>query len=102
MRKFRKATIKDVAAHAGVSTTTVSLFISGREAVCSSETADRIRTAVTELNYTLNSLTRGLRQKALTTIGVCLSSPMDPDVAYGAWFFEHVWRGIIAQADIDN
>ena len=102
MRAFRKATIREVASRAGVSTTTVSLFVGGREAVCSSETAQRIRQAVEELNYTPNSLTRGLRSKSQTTLGVCLASPMDPEVRFGAFFLESMWRGIIAQADEDN
>ena len=46
-----RATLKDVAARAGVSPTTVSLFINGHETVCSRDTAERIRSAVSELNY---------------------------------------------------
>ena len=101
-RSFRKSTIKEVAAHAGVSTTTVSLFVSGRESVCSPETAERIRTAVTKLNYTPSSLTRGLRQRSSTTIGVCMPNPLDFGVAYGTSFFEGLWRGIMHQSDIED
>ncbi len=46
-----RATLKDVAARAGVSPTTVSLFINGHETVCSRDTAERIRSAVSDLNY---------------------------------------------------
>jgi len=101
-RSFRKSTIKEVAAYAGVSTTTVSLFVSGRESVCSPETAERIRAAVTKLNYTPSSLTRGLRQRSSTTIGVCMSNPLDFGVAFGTPFFEGLWRGIMHQADQEN
>src|SRR5579862_7260964 len=102
IRRFRKATLKEVAAEAGVSTTTVSLFVSGRENVCSPETAERIRQAVSTLNYTPNSLTRGLRRGELTTIGVCLHNPLDYDLAFGSLYFEQLWRGVMLQADKEN
>lgn len=98
-RSFRKSSIKDVARRAGVSTTTVSYFMNGRENVCAPGTAERIRVAVAELQYTPNSLTRGLRQGATRTIGICLASPLDVDVRYGSLFFERLWRGIVREAD---
>ena len=49
MRPFRKATIKEVAARSGVSTTTVSNFVSGHKNVCSPETAERIRKAIADV-----------------------------------------------------
>jgi len=101
-RTFRKSSIKDVARRAGVSTTTVSYFVSGREDVCASETAERIRTAIAELNYTPNSLTRGLRLRATHTIGVCLSHPIDPEVKFGVQFLERLWRGIVLETDVTN
>ncbi len=97
--RFRKSSIKDVARRAGVSTTTVSYFVNGREDVCAPETAERIRTAIAELHYTPSSLTRGLRQSATQTIGVCLYNPLDPEVRYGGLFFERLWRGILREAD---
>jgi LacI family transcriptional regulator len=102
MRQFRKATIKEVAARAGVSTTTVSNFVSGHKNVCSSETAERIRQAISALHYVPSSLTRGLRQSASTTIGVCLPNPLDADVSFGFFFLERLWRGIMEQADAEN
>ncbi|HZP82047.1 MAG TPA: LacI family DNA-binding transcriptional regulator [Chthonomonadaceae bacterium] len=102
MRQFRKATIKEVAARSGVSTTTVSDFLSGRKNACSPETAERIRQAVSALHYTPSSLTRGLRHRTTTTIGVCLLNPLDPDVAFGFFFLERLWRGIMKQADDEN
>jgi LacI family transcriptional regulator len=102
VRQFRKATIKDVAARSGVSTTTVSNFVSGNESVCSPETAVRIREAVAALHYAPSSLTRGLRHGATTTIGVCMSNPLDPDVSFGFHFLERLWRGIMEQADHEN
>ncbi len=98
-RTFRKSSIKDVARRAGVSTTTVSYFVNGREDVCAAETAKRIRAAIAELQYTPSSLTRGLRQGATNTIGVCLYSPLDPELLYGNLFFERLWRGIVREMD---
>jgi LacI family transcriptional regulator len=99
MRQFRKATIKDVAARSGVSTTTVSNYVSGNVNVCSQETAARIREAIAALQYVPSSLTRGLRQRAGKTIGVCLPNPLDPDVSFGFSFLERIWRGIVRAAD---
>lgn len=100
--RYQKSTIKDVAAQAGVSTTTVSIFVSGREDVCSPDTAARIRTAISDLHYTPSSLTGGLRRKASTTFGVCLPNPLDADFVYGKSFLEPLWRGIMSQADVEN
>jgi DNA-binding LacI/PurR family transcriptional regulator len=98
-RAFRKSSIKDVARRAGVSTTTVSYFVNGREDVCAAETAERIRGAIAELHYTPSSLTRGLRHSATCTIGVCLYNPLDPEVRFGNLFFERLWRGIVRETD---
>jgi len=99
MRQFRKSTIRDVAARSGVSTTTVSNFVSGNVNVCSLETAERIREAISALQYVPSSLTRGLRQGATKTLGVCLPNPLDPDVSFGFSFLERLWRGIVQAAD---
>lgn len=101
-RQFKKATIKDVAAQAGVSTTTVSLFVSGRESVCSPETADRIRHAVSSLHYTPGAVPRALRRRSLMTLGVCLPNPLDAGVEYGTVFFERLWRGVMYESDQEN
>jgi LacI family transcriptional regulator len=102
MNRFRKATIKDVAARAGVSTTTVSNFVSGHKNVCSLETAERIQQAITALHYVPSSLTRGLHHHPATTVGVCLPNPLDSDVFFGFFFFERLWRGIMGEADREN
>ncbi len=102
MRRYRKPTIKDVAARAGVSTTTVSVFANGREDVCSPETAERIRAAIAALRYTPNSLSRGLRVPATRTLGVCIGASgglrRDPRNS----FLERTWRGISDAADAEN
>ncbi|MBB6052733.1 LacI family DNA-binding transcriptional regulator [Armatimonas rosea] len=99
MRRFRKATIKEVAQQAGVSVTTVSLFVGGRESVCSPETAERIRRAVEALNYTPSSLVSSVQRRATRTFGVCMLSPLDPELDFGGHFYEQLWRGIVAEAD---
>lgn len=102
MNPFRKATIKEVAARSGVSTTTVSNFINGHKNVCSPDTAERIREAVSALQYAPSSLTRGLRNLPSTTIGVCLPNPLDVEVDFGFFFYERLWRGILEQSDVEN
>ena len=102
MRRFQKATIKEVAHQAGVSVTTVSLFVGGRESVCSLETAERIRRAVAELSYTPSSLVSSVQRRATRTFGVCMLSPLDPDVDFGGHFYEQLWRGIVAEADASD
>ncbi len=99
MRQYRKSTIKDVAVHAGVSTTTVSVFVSGRPQVCSPETAERIRTAITTLHYTPSSLTQGLRQRTTRTIGVCLWGGVASLFRFGYGFEHDFLRGVMAEAD---
>jgi DNA-binding LacI/PurR family transcriptional regulator len=99
MRRFQKATIKEVAQQAGVSVTTVSLFVGGRESVCSPETAERIRRAVEALNYTPSSLVSSVQRRATRTFGVCMLSPLDPELRSGNHFYEQLWRGIVAEAD---
>ena len=62
--------MKDVAARAGVSQTTVSLVLSGKAgASIPEETQRRIRDAVAELGYRRNALAAGLRSRATDTIG---------------------------------
>lgn len=98
-RRFRKATLREVASEAGVSSTTVSLFMNGREDVCSAETGERIRKAILALNYTPNSLTRGLRKGELITIGIFMQNPDEDEFVFGSLYLEQIWRGVMRQAD---
>lgn len=100
MARFQKTTIKQVAARAGVSVTTVSLFVSGQSRVCSEETAERIRAVIQELNYTPSSLVSSVQRRATRTIGVCMFNPLDSEIDFGTHFYERLWRGIVAQADL--
>ena len=65
------ATIRDVAAHAGVSIATVSNYINGTKPV-SKEVEGRIRQAIEELQYEQNLAARNLRAKQFREVGVIL------------------------------
>lgn len=54
------------------------------------------------LQYTPNSLTRGLRKAELVTLGVWMQYPPEDDLAFGTMYLDQLWRGIIQQADIEN
>lgn len=69
MNNNRRATIKEVAKVAGVSTQTVSRVINDRPDV-SAETRDRIRQVIRELNYQPSALARSLIQQRSYTLGV--------------------------------
>jgi LacI family transcriptional regulator len=62
------ATIKDVAARAGVSTATVSRVLSGKEGV-SEELYLRVRDAIEKLDYRPNQAARRLRERQSKIIG---------------------------------
>ena len=79
-------TIKQVAAHAGVSTATVSRALSGSDYL-SDESKIRIQKSMEELNYQPNRVARNLRTRTTTTVGVILSDIRNP-------FFTSVVRGI--------
>lgn len=79
-------TIYDVAAKAGVSTTTVSHVINESRFV-SEATVRRVRRAMKELNYQPNAVARSLRRKHTHTLGLVLPDSSNP-------FFAEVARGI--------
>jgi LacI family transcriptional regulator len=76
-------TIRDVAAHAGVSTTTVSHVINGTRKV-DVGTAARVEAAIDELGYRPNALARSMRRGRTHTVGIVLpdiSNPFFGDLA---------------------
>jgi len=80
----KRATIGDVAAHAGVSTATVSRVLNG--GAVTEVTATKVWSAVTRLEYTPNALTRGVFAGRSSTIGVVirdLASPFYFDLIRG-------------------
>ena len=73
----QKPTINDVAAHAGVSKSLVSLALRG-DAGVGETTRARILESANALGYRSNILARSLRQGRTMTIGVVLSSLTNP------------------------
>jgi len=65
-------TIKDVAKLAGVSTATVSRVVNGNYYV-SPEVEQKVRSAISELNYFPNSVARSLKNDHTHIIGVLVS-----------------------------
>jgi DNA-binding LacI/PurR family transcriptional regulator len=70
-------TIRDVAAHAGVSKSLVSRVLRG-EANVSDARRDLVLGAMTELDYRPNSIARGLSESRSGTVGVMLNDLRNP------------------------
>ncbi len=79
-------TIRDVAARAGVSSTTVSHVINDTRPV-SAELRARVESAMAELGFQPNALARSLRRKRTHTLGMIVPDSANP-------FFAEVGRGI--------
>jgi DNA-binding LacI/PurR family transcriptional regulator len=83
----RKVTSVDVARHAGVSQTTVSLVLSGKApGRVSAATADTVRRAARELGYRPNAAARALRSGSASAVGLVVSDVTHP-------FFGRTLRG---------
>lgn len=69
MPEFRRPTMMDVAAEAGVSQTTVSLVLNGiAEAQVSDETIERVKKSAQALNYTHNARRSGTDERPDTAV----------------------------------
>lgn len=73
----RKPTMSDVARLAGVGTMTVSRVLSGTVRV-STETAQRVQTAIDQLKYRPNELARAFRGQRSRSIGLIIPYLYDP------------------------
>ncbi|CAM5740719.1 LacI family transcriptional regulator OS=Streptomyces alboniger OX=132473 GN=CP975_28285 PE=4 SV=1 [Streptomyces alboniger] len=71
------ASIKDVAAEAGVSVATVSRALSGHPSV-SADARARVLAAVETLDYRPNAVARSLRTDQTHTLGLVISDVMNP------------------------
>lgn len=71
--KSDRATIADVARLAGTSVTSVSNLLNGRTRSMSLSTAERIRSAVTELNFRPSATARALVRQRTALLGVMVS-----------------------------
>lgn len=99
------ATIHDVAAKAGVSTTTVSHVVNGSRFV-SEATTRRVRRAMKELHYRPNAVARSLRRQHTHTLGLVLpdsSNPFFAEVARSVetYAFEHGYNVLFGSSDGD-
>lgn len=78
-RTFGRVTAKDVAEHAGVSRSLVSMYLGGNKKVWLSEsTKRRIDEVVKTLGYRPNTLARALRNGRTHTIGLLMGGIADP------------------------
>ncbi|MEG1593107.1 MAG: LacI family DNA-binding transcriptional regulator [Oscillibacter sp.] len=75
--RMKRATIKDVAALAGVSFATVSRVLDDRPEI-SGETKVRVRAACAQLGYVANAAARGLTGRATHTIGLIVPDVSNP------------------------
>ncbi len=90
MQRSTSYTMRDVARLAGVSVTTVSSIVNGREGV-SPELTRRVEDAIASLDYHPNELARGLKANRSFTIGIVL-----PDVSNA--FFTGILREVETEA----
>jgi LacI family transcriptional regulator len=92
----KKTTISQVAYRAGVSVTTVSLYLAGNTKVCSAATAKRIDKVVAELNYQPNPLAGSAFNKDRRTIGLLASDDLErgnkPWVVYNMRFVSGIFE----------
>lgn len=70
MEPKRRATLKDVAARAGVSTAVVSYVINEGPRPTSKDVSERVHRAIAELDYHPNHAARGLRARRTHTIAI--------------------------------
>ena len=80
--------IKDVAAKAGVSASTVSNVLNGRADKMSEETQRKVLEAVRELNYLPNKSAQQLKSGRVKMVGVLIPSIMNPNFATLVNFLE--------------
>lgn len=95
-RNARAVTIRDVASQAGVSVTTVSRVLNGKDDI-SDETNRRVLAIVQDLGYVSSLAARGMRSHKLNLIGLIMH-----DVA--SFYSQEIMRGVnrvIAQLDKD-
>lgn len=83
-----RATIKDVAAAAGVSPSTVSFVINNKPVPISKDTREKVMCAVKELNYRPNQLAVSLVTNTTNTVGIILPDSTNPFFAMLCNFIE--------------
>jgi LacI family transcriptional regulator len=92
--EFKRGTIKEVAARAGVSPATVSRVIGGTYPVAASTRA-RVRRAMNDLDYVVNAYARALGASTSNTVAFVVNDVTGP-------FFAHIARGVEQQASAEG
>jgi LacI family transcriptional regulator len=90
----RPTTIRDVAAHAGVSVATVSRILSGTYPSAPA-TRGKVMKAVRELDYVANANARGLAGASSRSVAIIVNSVVSPHYA-------HVAQGVQTQAALEG
>ncbi len=75
-RKF--VTIRDVAAHAGVSVSTVSHVLNGNDQHVGAATREQVQAAVNALRYRPNAIARSMVKQKTATVGLVLTEVDNP------------------------
>jgi LacI family transcriptional regulator len=78
---MKKTTMKDIAAEAGVSITTVSKILNNVDMHISKATRERVMGLVQQYHYVSNEIAKGLRRKSSNMIGVVTYDIADPFVS---------------------
>ncbi|WP_335976685.1 LacI family DNA-binding transcriptional regulator [Streptomyces sp. CA2R106] len=86
----RRATVTDVARHAGVSTATVSRVMNGNYPVAAA-TRERVEASMRELGYVVNAHARALAGVSARTVGIVVNEVIDP-------FYAYIARGVEREA----
>jgi DNA-binding LacI/PurR family transcriptional regulator len=99
MSRQKKATIRDVAAAAGVSVTTVSDALSGKGRLPEA-TRERVHAVAEQLSYRPSAIARGLRSDGLGLIAICIAPAggggVLTDVGYWAAIVTHASQAILS------
>ena len=85
-RNSKRVTIRDVASKAGVSVTTVSRVLNGKDDI-SEETSTKVQAIVRELGYASSLAARGMRSHRTNVVGLIM-----PDVA--GYYGQEIMRGV--------
>lgn len=87
MKRSTRPTIKDVAAAAGVTPTTVSDAMSGKGRL-SPETRARVKEVASQLGYRPSALARGLQRSSLGLLGLVITRA--PSSTLAAWYWSTI------------
>lgn len=87
-----KATILDIARHAGVSKSTVSLVLQGSDLI-RPETVGKVRKAIDEVGYVYNRGAANLRKARSNVVGMVINDLTNPFFAELAVGIERVFQG---------